>query len=191
MKKSVYLVGALLFSGVLLAQKGTPENWYLLDPEADKVYGAGIEEAYKTLGDRKGEKVIVAVIDSGVEVDHEDLKDVMWTNEDEIPGNGKDDDNNGYVDDVHGWSFIGGETEDLNYTALEIARIYQDLAPKYSKVQEYEVPADKKEEYKYWLKIQLDYEEEMASNMQQYQTCLLYTSPSPRDRSLSRMPSSA
>ncbi len=173
MKRSIYLLGALLFSGVVLAQKGKPDNWYLLDPNEDKVYGAGIEEAYKTLGDRKGEKVIVAVIDSGVEVDHEDLKDVIWTNEDEIPNNGKDDDNNGYIDDVHGWSFLGGKEEDLNYTALEIARIYQDLEPKYSKLQEYEVPADKKEEYKYWLKIQVDYEEEMTSNMQQFQVILL------------------
>ncbi|MCB9187889.1 MAG: S8 family serine peptidase [Flavobacteriales bacterium] len=173
MKKSIYLVGALLFSGVVLAQKGRPENWYLLDPSADKVYGAGIEEAYKTLGERKGEKVIVAVIDSGVEVDHEDLKDVIWTNEDEIPNNGIDDDKNGYIDDVHGWSFLGGAKEDINYEALELARIYQDLEPKYSSLQEYEVPGDKKEEYKYWLKIQVEYEEEMNANMQQYQTMLL------------------
>lgn len=170
MKKSLFLVGALLLSGVVLAQKkGQPDNWYLLDPTADKVYGAGIEEAYKTLGDRKGEKVIVAVIDSGVEVDHEDLKDVIWTNEDEIPNNGKDDDNNGYIDDVHGWSFLGGAEEDINYEALELARIYQDLKPKYSKLQEFEVPADKKDEYNYWLQIQVEYEEEMATNMQQYQ----------------------
>lgn len=173
MKKSIFLIGTLLLSGVVLAQKGRPENWYLLDPTADKVYGAGIEEAYKTLGDRKGEKVIVAVIDSGVEVDHEDLKDVIWTNEDEVPNNGKDDDNNGYVDDVHGWSFLGGATEDINYEALELARIYQELEPKYSKMQEYEVPADKKEEYQYWLKIQVEYEEEMANNMQQFQTMVL------------------
>jgi subtilisin family serine protease len=173
MKKSIFLVGALLFSGVLLAQKERPENWYLLDPTEDKVYGAGIEEAYKTLGDRKGEKVIVAVIDSGVEVDHEDLKDVIWTNEDEVPGNGIDDDNNGYVDDVHGWSFIGGAEEDINYEALELARIYQKLEPKYSKMQEFEVAAEDKEEYKYWLQIQVEYEEEMASNMQQYQTMVL------------------
>lgn len=173
MKKSVFLIGAVLFSGMYVAQKGTPENWYLLDPEADKVYGAGIEEAYKTLGDRKGEKVIVAVIDSGVEVDHEDLKDVIWVNEDEIAGNGKDDDNNGYIDDVHGWSFLGGAEEDINYEALELARIYQDLKPKYSKLQEFEVAAGDKEEYKYWLKIQLEYEEEMAANMQQYQTMVL------------------
>lgn len=170
MRKSIYLVGALLFSGVVLAQKGRPDNWYLLDPTADKVYGAGVEEAYKTLGDRKSETVIVAVIDSGVEVDHEDLKDVMWVNEDEIPGNGIDDDNNGYIDDVHGWSFLGGAEEDINYEALELARIYQKLEPKYSKLQEYEVAASDKDEYKYWLKIQLEYEEEMATNMQQYQT---------------------
>lgn len=49
--------------------------------------------------------VIVAVIDSGMDVAHEDLKDNVWTNAEEIPGNGKDDDGNGYADDVHGWNF--------------------------------------------------------------------------------------
>ena len=48
-------------------------------------------------------------IDSGIDWKHEDLKDIMWVNQDEIPDNGKDDDNNGYIDDIHGWNFIGGE----------------------------------------------------------------------------------
>ncbi len=48
---------------------------------------------------------VVAVIDTGVDINHMDLKNNIWVNEDEIPGNGTDDDNNGYVDDVNGWDF--------------------------------------------------------------------------------------
>ncbi len=64
--------------------------------------GMAVSEAYDTLGSSQGEKIIVAVVDTGVDYNHEDLKDVMWTNAGEIAGNGIDDDNNGYIDDVHG-----------------------------------------------------------------------------------------
>lgn len=168
-----YILGVLLCSGVVMAQKSRPENWYLLDPSADKVYGAGIEEAYKTLGDRKSEKVIVAVIDSGVEVDHEDLKDVIWTNEDEIPGNGIDDDKNGYVDDVHGWSFLGGASEDINYEATELARIYQDLKPKYDGKTPPAGDENAQREFTYWKEIETAFNEDMDNNMQQYKTMVL------------------
>ncbi len=66
-----------------------------------------VNRAYsEIIKDQKGKKVIVGVIDSGTDIEHEDLKNVLWTNEDEIPGNGIDDDNNGYIDDVHGWNFL-------------------------------------------------------------------------------------
>ena len=72
----------------LFAQSNAPENWFNLDPGTDKVPGVSTEKMYKELlKDRKSETVIVAVIDSGVDPDHEDLKEVMWVNEDEIPGN--------------------------------------------------------------------------------------------------------
>ena len=68
------------------------------------------EEAYGELKGLNGKKVIVAVIDTGTDIYHEDLQNVLWVNRDEIPGNYIDDDNNGYRDDVHGWNFIGFET---------------------------------------------------------------------------------
>src|SRR5690606_39779945 len=85
----------------------TPQDWFLRDPETDKVQGLSVERAYSTLLKGKPSRtVLVAVIDSGIDIEHEDLKDVLWINEDEIPGNGIDDDKNGYVDDIHGWNFI-------------------------------------------------------------------------------------
>ncbi|MEH0861081.1 S8 family peptidase [Halobacteriovorax sp. DPLXC-1] len=65
-------------------------------------YGMGVTRAYEEFGFSTGAPVIVAVVDTGVDYNHEDLKDVMWINEDEIPGNGIDDDGNGYIDDIHG-----------------------------------------------------------------------------------------
>lgn len=87
--------------------EGTPANWFNLSP-VDGVEGVRTEETYSTFGMPKSEEIIVAVIDSGVDVNHEDLQGKIWINSDEIPNNGIDDDNNGYVDDVFGWNFIGG-----------------------------------------------------------------------------------
>lgn len=86
---------------------GEPENWFNLSP-AQGVEGVRAEETYQLMGMPQGEEIIVAVVDSGVDVNHEDLQGKIWINSDEIPNNGVDDDNNGYVDDVFGWSFIGG-----------------------------------------------------------------------------------
>lgn len=132
MTKNLILCSFVGFSLVSFAQKSEtaqPENlnWYLKDPKADGVYGTGATKAYEMLNaaGKKSTTVIVAVIDSGVETDHPDLKDVIWVNEDEIPNNGIDDDKNGYIDDVNGWSFLGGVSQDIDKEALELARMYR------------------------------------------------------------------
>ena len=81
--------------------------------------GISLAEAYKALKGRKAQTVIVGVVDSGVDINHEDLKSIIWTNPKEIPNNGIDDDKNGYVDDVHGWNFLG----EINQDNLEYVRI--------------------------------------------------------------------
>lgn len=126
------LAAFLVFASSLSAQDKPAKDWFLKSP-SEGVQGVSIEETYNSiLKDRKGNTVIVAVIDSGVDYDHEDLKDVMWVNEDEIPGNGIDDDKNGYVDDIHGWNFIGGKDgENVNYDNLEVARVFAKLRTKY------------------------------------------------------------
>ena len=85
-----------------------PKNWFNLSPDEDSIQGVSTEKLYKNFG-QPFEEVIVAVIDSGVDVNHEDLQGKVWINEDEIPNNNIDDDNNGYIDDVYGWNFIGGK----------------------------------------------------------------------------------
>ncbi len=104
-------------------------NWYNKDLKVDKVLGVGVEKAYNELLINKKplKTVIVAVIDGGVDINHEDLKGKIWTNEEEIPGNGVDDDQNGYVDDVHGWNFLGNENGDnVSYENYEYVRIIRN-----------------------------------------------------------------
>jgi subtilisin family serine protease len=109
-----------------------PENWYNLDKETDNVQGVSSEKAYKELlKGKKSSTIIVAIIDSGVDEEHEDLKDVMWVNKGEIAGNGIDDDKNGYIDDVNGWNFIGGKDgKNINKDSYELTRVYSYLKNK-------------------------------------------------------------
>jgi subtilisin family serine protease len=104
-----------------------PRNWHLLDPSIDHVAGISAERAYRELlRDRKPQRnVVVAVIDMGIDTIHPSLYPVLWTNAGEIPGNHIDDDHNGYVDDVHGWNFVGGKDgRNLDYSSLEVTRLY-------------------------------------------------------------------
>jgi subtilisin family serine protease len=151
---------AIIIAHNAIAQKKTPKNWQLLNPSTDKVYGMGVEEAYKLLKEKKTKTIIVAVIDSGVEVEHEDLKDVIWTNPGEIPNNNIDDDKNGYIDDVHGWSFLGGKTEDINYEAYEVARMYRIMHRKYKDVDVAQLSLAEKKEYAGYKKLKADYTKE-------------------------------
>jgi len=97
------------------------KRWGHADLMQDTIPGMSVDRAYaELLGNLKvRENVVVAVLDSGIDLDHEDLDGVLWSNSDETPGNGKDDDNNGYVDDVHGYNFLG----ESYHEQLEMARI--------------------------------------------------------------------
>jgi cell wall-associated protease len=137
MKVQILLISILLsFQNLLAQQKDihfNSESWYLKDPKTDKTQGVSVEKVYsKILKDKPSKTVVVAIIDSGVDIDHEDLKEHIWTNDNEIPDNGIDDDGNGYIDDIHGWNFLGGKDGNVVYEALELSRIYKDLKPKYS-----------------------------------------------------------
>ena len=139
-------------------------NWYNQGLEGDKVPGAGVERAYndllKSLDSKK--TIVVAVLDGGVEVEHEDLKDNIWINADEIPGNGIDDDKNGYIDDIHGWNFLGNSKgENINEENLEFVRILKVLKPKYEGKSEESISKENMKEYELYKEISALYDEEM------------------------------
>ncbi|NER09957.1 Subtilase family protein [Muriicola jejuensis] len=96
------------------------ESWGHADLLTDTIPGMSVDKAYdEIIGKKKGEKVVVAVLDSGIDLNHEDLDEVIWTNKGEKPGNGVDDDGNGYVDDVHGYNFLGeAYNEQLEYARI-------------------------------------------------------------------------
>ncbi len=95
-------------------------TWGHADLLTDTIPGMSVDKAYSDIiGKKKGVKVIVAVLDSGIDLTHEDLDGVIWVNDGEKPGNGRDDDGNGYVDDVHGYNFLG----ESYYEQQEFARI--------------------------------------------------------------------
>lgn len=98
-------------------------RWSHLDLAKDTIPGMSVDKAYaELLQGKKGVPVIVGIVDSGVDIEHEDLKSVVWTNKKEIPGNGIDDDKNGYIDDIHGWNFLGDITKENS----EYERIVKD-----------------------------------------------------------------
>lgn len=116
-------------------------NWYNKDLKTDKIAGVSTDLAYNNLlsGMKTKKTVVVAVIDGGVDVDHEDLAGKIWINNNEIPNNKVDDDGNGYVDDIHGWNFIGNKSgTNVNYENYEYTRILKkETDPDYKKAKEY------------------------------------------------------
>ncbi len=151
---------ALLLNVQAFAQITTepdpPRNWHEMDLKTDGYYGISLNNAYKFLKGKKSKTIIVATIDSGVDTLQKDLKSILWTNPKEIPGNGIDDDHDGYVDDVHGWDFLGGPNgkADFNETTEEV-REYAKLKNKYSNTSD---ATSNPKEYAYWMKVKSIYD---------------------------------
>jgi len=145
-------------------------NWYNLDKKTNKAAGVGTEKAYSELLKGKTSKtIVVAVIDGGVDVNHEDLKSVIWNNAGEIAGNGIDDDKNGFVDDVHGWNFLGNaKMENVRYASLELTREYKKLNPKYEGKTLKDIPTSDTSDYAYFQRIKKEYDKEKEKAEKSY-----------------------
>jgi subtilisin family serine protease len=135
--------------------------WSSKDLQNDTIPGMGVERTYQEIiKDKVGKTIIVAVVDSGIDIEHEDLKNVMWVNTKEIPGNGIDDDKNGYVDDIHGWNFLG----DIVKENMEYVRIVRKLKPKYDGKTKASVSAVDSAEFALFEKANTEYTKEVEQN---------------------------
>ena len=133
--------------------------WSHMDLQTDSIPGMSIAKAYQFLEGKNGSAVIVAIADSGVDVEHEDLIDVVWVNPKEIIGNNKDDDENGYVDDIHGWNFLGNkEGEIVNADQLEITRIVKAGMDRFGDKKALEISDGDKTEFEQHLALKEKFE---------------------------------
>jgi subtilisin family serine protease len=146
-------------TSVAPSDKVAPNNWYQLDRTTTGYYGISLDKAYDFLKGKQSHQVLVGVIDSGVDTLQPDLKSILWHNPGEIPGNGIDDDHNGYIDDIYGWNFIGGKDgRNVHQDSYEAARVYWSLKNKYDSadVDTTTMDAAQKEEYATYLRAKED-----------------------------------
>ncbi|CAM1341203.1 S8 family serine peptidase [Tenacibaculum amylolyticum] len=159
MKKSILLLLSILcifsckttknYTSITLSSKASlvtkktqlksKKNWHLKDIETDTLPGISLNRSYATiLKNKRGKDIIIAVIDTEVDIHHKDLQNTIWVNESEIPNNGIDDDKNGYIDDVYGWNFLGNKKGENNrfinfeYTRIlkQTSKDFKNLTPK-------------------------------------------------------------
>ncbi|RYU87347.1 peptidase S8 [Mucilaginibacter terrigena] len=169
MYKICKIITGVLLSGTLLVNFNTtaqvapkpsaepPKNWHLLDLKTDGYFGISLNQAYLFVKGKKSKTVVVATIDSGIDTAQADLKPVLWVNTKEIPGNGIDDDKNGYIDDIHGWNFLGGPGGKCDFTeTTEEIREYNRLKAKY--IDRASAPSGSEKEFAYWEKVKLTHD---------------------------------
>ena len=168
--KSVSTLLISLFTLFVFAQKDSLKEWHHKNP-SDGAYGVGTERAYQLLKKRKPTKVIVAILDSGVDTDHEDLIANIWVNEDEIPGNGIDDDKNGYIDDVNGWNFLGNaDGVNLDGANLEVTRLYRKFTPRFNDVKsKKDVNKEDRADYELFKEVEAKVLEEYNRGAQEFE----------------------
>ena len=170
---TLFLTGTLCYSSFsqnnekpkFNSEEENLKTWYQKDKSTDGFYGISLNQAYAFLKskNKKSKTVVVAVIDSGIDTAHVDLKEVLWSNPKEIPGNGIDDDKNGYTDDIHGWNFLGGKDgRNVEDDSFEGARVYYEFLAKYDgqKIDEAKLSKDELYEYKQWKKAKETIESE-------------------------------
>jgi len=144
-----------------------PKNWHQLDLDKDGFYGISLNQAYDFIKGKKSKPVLVATIDSGCDTLQKDMQGVIWVNPKD-KGDGKDEDHDGYVNDTHGWDFLGGPEGKCDYTeTTEEVREYARLKPKYETVTT--APAGDQKEYNYWLTVKATHDSTIAKSTKELQ----------------------
>ena len=155
--------------------------WHHKDIVEDSIPGISLDRAYKTLlKNKKGNPIVVAVIDMEIAIDHEDLKNNIWTNSGEIPANGKDDDNNGYVDDINGWNFLGNDKgENVIHQNYEFVRIIKKFREVFQDKTIDAISKDQLKNFSKYQKAKEAYDEalKLALDDQKYGNFLVNTYP--------------
>lgn len=177
MHPNLHPTRTVLFSLLVIAalravgQSVPPEKtWYLLDPEKDNVQGMSVERAYADLlRNKRPQPVIVAIIDSGIDFNHEDLQRIVWTNPGEVAGNGVDDDRNGYVDDIHGWNFIGGPGGEVSEDTNELTREYTRLHKLCGNIPADKVPSGRRKEYEDYIRVKDKFTRLRTKSQEEYE----------------------
>ena len=162
------LISATAFAQTSIKEP-LPNGWHLQDKATSGVYGISLDKAYQLVKGKKSKTVLVAVIDSGVDTLHEDLKEVLWRNPKEVPGNGIDDDKNGYVDDIYGWNFIGGKDgRNVTVDSYERDRVYHQYKNKFEgkNIDSKTLSNEEAEIYEMWrkTKAEIDGDDEDDAN---------------------------
>lgn len=178
--KRILIAACFITSFVTFAQKDATQDkdlmtWYHKDFALSKVYGVNTENAYKFLESKglKPKTVVVGVLDSGVEVDHPGLVKNMWRNVNEIPNNGKDDDGNGYIDDIYGWNFVGGKNGDIDVDNMEVTRVvkkYQSIFEGENSVQNKANQQKMQEEFEMYMKSKEIFTKKSVEAKQNFET---------------------
>jgi cell wall-associated protease len=173
-KLRTYALSSLVFGAMLISldtfgqqapkpEANPPKNWHAMDLKTDGYYGISLNQAYQFLKGKKSKTIIVTTIDSGIDTTQNDLKSILWVNTKEIPNNGIDDDKDGFVDDVHGWDFLGGKGGKVDITeTTEEVRQYFKLKDKYAGITT--APASKEKEYAYWQSVKSNYDSTMTKS---------------------------
>lgn len=175
MKKIVMSLFVLALSFQAFAQKQEVDqaemekrNWFHNDYSKTGIHGVGTDSALEFLKSKKMKpiKVVVGVLDSGVQIDHEDLKNEVWTNRAEKL-DGRDTDGNGYVDDIHGWDFCttadGVDYNEDSYEATRVVVLYEPLFDSADKAKNMENMRKMPTEYQTYLRAKRDWAEKYYS----------------------------
>ena len=142
------------FSLSAVSSQEKMENWHHQTGTSEFPTGIGSSEFYSNMPSATSRKIVVAILESGVDIGHPDLQDNIWINPGEIAGNKKDDDGNGYVDDIHGWNFIGGpDGRSVLKESYEVTRVYAREKDKWANVDASKLKGKKKKEYQKYLEI--------------------------------------